>query len=125
MNDLLNRGIQRATAGSSAPGQTVLSFSSSGGLTITSGGSVALHVPAAGKNFYVTDLDCSTDSTAAVLVQLQAGNTIIGEKYISTTCPWEMVGIETQMMCPGGQLLEVTFAAGTTHAAYVINGYEQ
>jgi len=104
---------------------STVSFSSAGGVTVGGGITVVNYTVPAGKTLYITDVDVSTDSTTAVLMQIFAGALVIAEKYISTTCPFEFVGIESQMTVPSGALLKLVFPAVTTHVAYVVNGYLQ
>lgn len=113
----------RITAGGCAPNMSTVSFSSSGGLAL--GASAINYTVPAGKTLYLTDIDISTDSTTALLVQIFSGAFVIAEKWISTTCPFEFVGIESQMTVGGGQLFKITYASGSTNGAYVINGYLQ
>ena len=125
MFDIATRGVIRQTAGGCAPGMSTVSFSSSGGVTVGGGITVVNYTVPAGKTLYITDVDVSTDSTTAVLMQMLAGALVIAEKYISTTRPFEFVGIESQMTVPSGALFKLVFPAVTTHIAYVVNGYLQ
>jgi|SRR5579864_2947388 len=121
--------IAKSTAGAGAPDQTLKQFSSSGGVSINTGATVALYTPTAGKTFYATDIVITGNASTAgqVLCQLKSGSTVIWEGYMKTdTQPIEIPGIETQPQAPGGAALTLvigTLSGGT--AAYFIGGFEQ
>lgn len=116
----------RVTAGGPALGQTIKAFSSSGGVSINAGATAISYAVTTGKTLYITDIDISTDSTAAILVQLKAGAAVIGEKFISTTAAWEMVGIESQPTIGSAVVLTLVFpTAAGKNGAYIVTGFEQ
>lgn len=119
----------KSTAGAGAPDQTLKQFSSSGGVGIGTGATVALYTPTAGKTFFATDIIITGNAATAgqVLCQLKSGTTVIWEGYMKTdTQPLEIPGLETQPQAPGGAALTLvigTLSGGT--AAYFIGGFEQ
>ena len=119
----------KSTAGAGAPDQTLKQFSSSGGVSIATGATVALYTPTAGKTFFMTDITITGNAGTAgqVLCQVKSGTTVIWEAYMKTdTQPIEIPGIETQPQGPGGAALTLVIGtlAGAT-AAYYIAGFEQ
>lgn len=121
--------VTKGTAGAAAPDQTLKQFSSSGGVSINTGATVALYTVTAGKTFYATDIVITGNAGTATqfLVQLKQGTTVIFEGYCKTdTEPLDLPGIETQPQAPGGAALTLVFGTGTsTTAAYFIGGFEQ
>jgi hypothetical protein len=118
-------GVMKITAGGPGAGQSIKTFSSSGGVSINAGATVISYTVTAGKTLYITDIDISADNVSAILVQLKAGGVVIGEKYISTTAAWEMVGIESQMTVGSGIALTLVFpTVAGKNGAYVVTGFE-
>ena len=118
--------VGRVSAGAGAPGQSLKTFSSSGGVSINSGATVNVYTTTAGKTLYITDLYISADSAAPILVQVKAGATVIFEGYVSTTAPMDMTGIETQPNCGSGVALTIVFpTAAGKNGSYFIGGFEQ
>lgn len=121
--------VAKETAGSAAPDQTLKTFSSSGGVSIATGATVALYTVTAGKTFFVTDIVITGNAATAgqVLCQLKQAGTVFWEGYMKTdTQPLEIAGLETQPTAPGGAAITLvigTLTGGT--ATYFIAGYEQ
>ena len=116
----------RTSAGNAAPGQTIKTFSSSGGVSINTGATVTVYTVTPGKTFYPTDIHISTDSATALLVQVKAGSTVILEGYISTTAPLDLAGIESQVGVGSGVVLSIVFpTVAGKNGAWVIFGFEQ
>lgn len=119
----------KQTAGGPAPDQTIKQFSSSGGVSIATGATVALYTVTAGKTFFLTDIEVTGNAATAgqVLVQLKAGSTVIWEGYMKTdTQPIEIPGIESQPQAAGGLALSLVIGAlSGGSAAYNIGGFEQ
>lgn len=121
--------VQKGTAGAAAPDQTLKQFSSSGGVSINTGATVALYTVTAGKTFFITDIMITGNAATAgqVLCQIKQASTVIWEGYMKTdTQPLEIPGIETQPSAPGGSAVSLvigTLTGGT--AAYFIAGFEQ
>jgi len=118
--------VTKVTAGGAGPGQSIKTFSSSGGVSIATGATTISYTVTTGKTLYITDIDVSTSSATAVLVQIKAGSTVIAERYISTTNSWSSIGIESQPTV--GSAIVMTLVFGTSSGssgAYFIGGYEQ
>src|SRR5258708_5433260 len=79
-------GIQKGTAGSAAPDQTLKLFSSNGGASLAAGLAAALYTVTVGKTFYITDIIVTGNNATPVqiLVNIKQGSTVIWEGYIKT-----------------------------------------
>jgi hypothetical protein len=118
--------VLMSTAGGPAPGQTIKSFTSSGGVSINTGATAISYTVTTGKTLFITDIDVSTDSATPILVQLKAGSNVVVEKYISTTCPLELDGIESQPTVASAQVFTLVFpTASGKNGTYFVSGYEQ
>ena len=116
----------RVSAGAGAAGQSLKTFSSSGGVNINAGATVNVYTVTAGKTLFISDVLISADSATPILVQLKAGATVIMESYVSTTAPLDMTGIETQVAVGAGVALTVVFpTAAGKNGSYFIAGFEQ
>lgn len=121
-----NLPVARMTAGGLAPGQTLKTFNSSGGVSINAGATVALYTVTTGKTLLISDLEISTDSTIPVLWQLKAGAVVIQEGFITNTAPLSAIGIETQDAVAGGVALSLVFGTSAgKNATYKLRGFEQ
>jgi len=119
-------GVMKFAAGGPGAGQTVFTWTSTGGVSITSGLSVNVHTVNATKTLYITDIDVSTDDSTPVLAQLKAGSNVIAERYISTTNSWSSIGIAAQPTLAAGVVLSLVIGvASGKNVAYYIGGFEQ
>lgn len=118
--------VQRQTAGSAAPNQTIKTFSSSGGVSINTGGTTTVYTVTAGKTFYITDIFIATDNATPALTQVKAGATVVAESYLSTTQAINMLAIESQPAVAGGVAITITWPTATgKNGSYFIAGFEQ
>src|SRR5579859_2998060 len=119
----------KSTAGSAAPDQTLQTFSSSGGVSVNTGATVALFTVPAGKTFFMTDIVVMGNAATATqfLVQVKQGTTVIFEGFCKTdTAPVEAPGLETQPSAPSGTAVSLVLGTGaSTTATYFISGYVQ
>lgn len=119
-------GVMKFTAGGAGAAQSIKSWSSSGGASISTGLTVISYTVTTGKTLYITDIDVSTDDSSPVLAQLKAGSTVVAERFISTTNSWSSIGIESQPTVGSGVVLTLVLAAASgKNAAYYVGGFEQ
>jgi hypothetical protein len=117
----------KSTAGSLAPGQTLISCSgriaTATGATIT----VPLFTVPASKTWFETDLNLSTIASVEVDCQVQAGTIPIDREVTSSTSPINVVH-ETQPLAPGGTVVSLVLPAtsgGSVNIDFMVSGYFQ
>lgn len=122
--------VQRSSAGIKAPGQTLSIFNGTQALTgsITS---ISLGTVGASLNFYLTDVNISTDiaSGGNTTVQIIAGTTasVVAIGSVHSLAPYVQTAIESQpSAAPGVNLtLLIGSAASTSHIWYNIYGWQE
>jgi len=120
--------VARTTAGPGGESQQLFQLSSSGGINTTSAGTQAIHTTTPGKQFYITDINVTSDIATATsfLVQFEiSGGIIVFEAYVSNTSPLDMPGIESQPVSPSNSILAIKWPAQAGHLTYFVAGYEQ
>jgi hypothetical protein len=117
----------RISAGNAAVGQTILTFASVGGISMTGAPVTNVYTATAGKTFFITDICITTNETALPqLVQLKQGGVVIFETFIMSTLPCDFPGIESQPSVGGGNRLEIWWSANTGKlGTFFISGFEQ
>jgi len=117
----------RVSAGNAAVGQSILSFTSSGGISLTGGPSTDIYTVSAGKTFFITDIYITVnETTTPQLVQLKAAGVVILEAFTMSTLPFDVVGIESQASVAGGAHLSIQWPSDSGKlGAYFIAGFEQ
>lgn len=128
--------VQRSSAGAKAPGQTIKTFSGmqSFAATVTS---VALYTPAAGKSFYLTDFNISTDvgnsnnsgQGTNLDVQIITGTTasILARGSMHSLAPFSMNAIESQPPATGNVPMSIVISSAATvgHVWFNVFGWEE
>jgi len=122
--------VQRGTAGSLAPGQSLFSASLRESAGNASTLTFPLFVVPSNGCFFLTDMQATGAAIAAnaeLVLSIQAGSIIIAQCSLGNTSPISC-SFETQPMVPGGTTVNavVTNGAGTTPAfAFFIAGFYQ
>lgn len=122
--------VQRSSAGQKAPGQTLMTFSGMQTFTATVT-TIALYTPTTGKNFYLTDLNLTSDVASGVNtdIQLITGTTasVLFRTSVHSLAPVTVTGIESQPVAAGAVPMNMVIASAATvsHLWWNIAGWEE